>query len=256
MSEIYKPTQQESLNLRTKDDFLKVSGDGIFVTRQGEGVTAGKDAVFIRLHFCNLACGRDGSWKCDTGYTWDKRDPRFWQEPYDLKISTAATLIKDSWKELDAERRLVVTGGEPMLQQKKIAELLKNLPGWTVEIETNGTIIPIADLSNCQFNCSPKLSNSGNTLGRRYRPDVLRAIATLPNSWFKFVVTCPKDIQEIEKMVSECGILPEKVLIMPEGQTAETVADGAWMIKELVIQKGWKLTMRNQLIWYGPKRRT
>lgn len=256
MRDIYNPTPEEILRIRPKEGHLKISGDGIFATRQGEGVTAGMNAIFIRLHFCNLACGRDGGWKCDTEYTWDNRFPKFWQEPIDLEIPTVASLIKDSWTGTDNERRLVVTGGEPLLQQRKIVKLLEYLPGWAVEIETNGTVLPLPDLSNCQFNCSPKLGNSGNSLNHRYRPDVIKQMALLPNTWFKFVALNQSDLLEIQTIVDECSIPIEKILIMPEGSTEESVSEHATALEEAVTKKGWRLTMRNQLVWFGPKRRT
>src|SRR3989344_302215 len=128
--------------------------------------------IFNRLHFCNLACGRDRGWKCDTKYTWDNRSREFWQEPIDMKPEDVAKAAEESWSEAfgDASgHRVVVTGGEPLLQQKKLALLFSFLPNWAVEIETNGTIAPLPELSDCQFNCSPKLANSGNTVDRRYR---------------------------------------------------------------------------------------
>lgn len=258
-SEVYRPTPEEVARLRPREGLLKISGDGIFVTRQGEGITAGEKAAFIRLHWCNLACGREGGWQCDTGYTWDKRTPEFWQEPRDVSPEGAAEEIRRVWARqfgTDSKHRVVVTGGEPMLQQKELVALFAHLTGWNVEIETNGTIAPLPELSGHQFNCSPKLSNSGNSYGRRYRPDVLRKIAQLPNSWFKFVVVGVRDLIEIEEMVKNCEIPAERVLVMPEGQTAEAVSLHANILDQPILEKGWRITLRNQLIWYGLQRRT
>lgn len=257
--ETFIPTLKDKARLMSREGFLKVSGDRIFATRQGEGVTAGMPAVFLRLHFCNLICGKNSGWKCDTRYTWDNRTREFWQEPIDMTPSDIAKQVKQSWPEAFGEtnkHRIVVTGGEPLLQQRKIVELIKLLPDWAVEIETNGTITPMAELSNCQFNCSPKLSNSGNKLNSRYRPDALKVIARLSNSWFKFVATGVEDIIEIQAMVDECGMPPERIFIMPEGQTAEAVSQHASSLESAVLKRGWKMTLRNQLIWYGDKRRT
>ena len=43
--------------LRMKPGHLKISGDGIFYTLQGEGPTMGEPTSFLRLQICNLACG-------------------------------------------------------------------------------------------------------------------------------------------------------------------------------------------------------
>lgn len=259
MPEIYRPTYEDRQRLVPKIDMLKVSGDGVFATFQGEGATAGEAAVFIRLHFCNLACGKTGGWNCDTGYTWDKDREDFWKEPEDWDYIEAAIRINDAWinKFGNTDRkRVVITGGEPLLQQEKIVELIRYLPEWSIEIETNGTIDPLASLANCQINCSPKLKNSGNDIKRRYNPKVLRHINALPRSWFKFVVTDVADFEEIDFIATECGLNPKKILIMPEGQTEAEVEAHTNLIQEEVSKRNWNLTYRNQLVWFGPKRRT
>jgi|SRR3989344_2157459 len=255
--ELYKATSEDKLFLRPKPDMLKASGDQVFATLQGEGVTAGKPAVFLRLHFCNLAC----SW-CDTKYTWDQNREEFWREPVDWSFSEATTNIGKAWTEKfgfevpSFEKRLVVTGGEPLLQQKKIVSLLKLLPDWNIEIETNGTITPLPELQGCQINCSPKLENSGNLKNRRYRPETLKAINAMQNSWFKFVVTSEGDVTEIEEIVKECNLNPKKILIMPEGTTLNATTAHLKLVEEVVRRKAWSVTKRNQLVWFGNKRRT
>jgi len=259
MLEAYKPTDADTGRLKVVYDKLKVSGDRVFATLQGEGITAGYPSVFLRLHFCNLTCGAPTGWKCDTGYTWDRTRPEFWQEPEDWSYEEAASRIENAWIARFGKRqgkRLVVTGGEPLIQQGKITRLLEKLPDWEVEIETNGTIIPISELLGCQFNCSPKLENSGNSFQRRYKPEVLKTINRLSKSQFKFVVVNLSDLEEIDRIVGDCGLNPEKILIMPEGQIAEEVEKHAGAVRELVKVRGWKMTLRNQLIWYGSKRRT
>lgn len=260
--ERYQPTSDDKQRLRMKEGMLKVSGDQVFATLQGEGVTAGRPAVFLRLHFCNLACGKNGGWKCDTGYTWDPDRAEFWQEPIDWSLPESVSRIEDAWNDkfglpLDiAKRRLVITGGEPLLQQGMIVELLKSLPDWDVEIETNGTIKPSPELSNCQINCSPKLSNSGNSKFRRFKAEILRAINDMPNSWFKFVVTNQQDLNEVQELIDICQLNPKKILIMPEGYTIEALEKHLSAVRSEVKIRGWNITKRNQIEWYGSKRRT
>jgi 7-carboxy-7-deazaguanine synthase len=253
----YKATSKDRLSLRSKPDMLKVSGDQVFATLQGEGVTVGEPAVFLRLHFCNLAC----SW-CDTKYTWDKSREEFWREPVDWSFSEASKNIEKAWSEkfgfdvTNLERRLVITGGEPLLQQRKIVSLLEFLPGWNIEIETNGTITPLPELQECQINCSPKLKNSGNLKNRRYRTETLKAINAMSNSWFKFVVISERDIVEIEQIVKECNLNSQKILIMPEGSTLDATMVHLRLVEKVLRRKGWNVTKRNQLVWFGNKRRT
>lgn len=258
--EVYIPSSEDRERIKPVPDRLKLSGDGIFATLQGEGITAGEPAVFMRLHYCNLSCGIPEGWKCDTDYTWDKTKPEYWQEPYDLSYEDASCAIEDSWKEKFSDngsrRRLVITGGEPLMQQKKIIGLLDNLQDWEIEIETNGTIMPRQELYSCQFNCSPKLANSGNSQSRRYKPEVIKTINHMPRSQFKFVVSDPLDLDEVEQIAIECELNPRKIIIMPEGQTIEDVEKHASQVKEVVIAKGWVLGKRYHLAWFGNKRRT
>lgn len=259
MLEVYKPTKADIERLRPTPDKLKVSSDGVFATLQGEGITAGCPSVFLRLHFCNLACGVPNGWKCDTRYTWDRTRSEYWQEPKDWSYGETSLRIESAWVSRfgkNQEKRLVVTGGEPLVQQRKIARLLEELPEWEIEIETNGTIMPISELRGCQFNCSPKLENSGNSFQRRYKPEVLKVINKLPKSQFKFVVVEVSDLEEIDRIANGCDLSSDKIQVMPEGQTAEEVKIHADRIRQAVETQGWEITLRNQLIWYGPKRKT
>ena len=95
----------------------------IFYTIQGEGPYAGRPAVFVRLAGCNLQCPL-----CDTDYT-SKRRP-MWPSELSDRIDAknrAATLV-------------VITGGEPFRQNLIPAVRYLLAKGYTVQIETNGTL--------------------------------------------------------------------------------------------------------------------
>ena len=96
---------------------IKLSGDKVFHTIQGEGKSIGQPATFVRLHECNLQC----SW-CDTPYTWDKSMEEYHTEASYVSMEELELMIHKSQKEKQVEskcRRIVVTGGEPLLQQKQ-----------------------------------------------------------------------------------------------------------------------------------------
>ncbi|MFA6518115.1 MAG: 7-carboxy-7-deazaguanine synthase QueE [Candidatus Shapirobacteria bacterium] len=266
-SVVYKPTKGDLLKSARKLDFFKVSGDKVFATLQGEGLleseggTAGCPAVFLRLQFCNLHCGFPNGWRCDTGYTWDTKRAEYWQEPEDWSIEKTKIEIEKAWVDkfgLDKniQKRVVITGGEPLLQQDLIVKLLNQMKDWQVEIETNGTIKPSPELIQCQINCSPKLANSGNEKKLRFRPEVLSLINGWPVGWFKFVVSRVEDLKEIEEIVESCNLNPKRVLIMPEGLTKEAVTEHQTLVQKDTNSRGWRIIERNQLIWFGPKRRT
>ena len=112
----------------------------IFLTLQGEGMQAGRRAVFLRFAGCNLWTGRERDRAaahcsfCDTDFvgTDGVNGGRYDAESLSDKVS-------DLWQE--GEKRLVVvTGGEPLLQLD--APLIEALHarGFEIAVETNGTL--------------------------------------------------------------------------------------------------------------------
>jgi 7-carboxy-7-deazaguanine synthase len=261
MDRIYIPTIAEQETVAARGDFLKVSGDGVFATRQGEGVTAGMPAVFLRLQDCNLHCGANNEgWRCDAWYTWDKDTPEYWQETTNLSIDDAETDIRNAWNEAFPDEvggeRIVITGGEPLLQQRKLVGMLDRFADWDIEIETNGTIAPLDELQRCQLNCSPKLASSGNPDTLRHKPNALSKIASFPNAWFKFVVSQPDDLAEIETIAAANDIAYERVLLMSEGVDPKALRASDERLTKIARGLGCGVTARNHIFWYGDKRRT
>lgn len=243
---VYKPTTAEIERTKKKHGYLKVSGDGIFYSIQGEGQTMGQPAVFLRLHNCNLHC----SW-CDTKYTWDSKRPEYWKENKNWSISLTIKKLK-KYK----CKRLVITGGEPLLQQTEISQLVNMIPGWEIEIETNGTVMPSQNLSKkCQFNVSPKLTNSGNDFSIRIKPAVLEFLNSLQKTNFKFVVRNKTDINEVDCIVKKCGLDKRKIIIMPEGITSEEIVTYAINIINDIKTRGWRILPRWHIFLWGNIRR-
>lgn len=244
------PKLVDHSKVKMAKDSLLLSGDGTFYTLQGEGPTLGFPCVFIRLHVCNLRC----TW-CDAFYTWNPNTEEFWTEGFRLSFEQTAQLIKDTWEGPDhITKRVVFTGGEPLIQRKQIDQVLYNLEGWQVEFETNGTLMPTEfQLKHTQFNVSPKLKNSENHHHSMVKPKVLEAL-NKANSTFKFVVTSAKDLDEIEdKYLSY--IDHEKVIIMPQGVTEEEVSMNAKEIAEPCKEKGFRVSPRLQnILWDGARR--
>lgn len=118
-------------NIRKKDyknfDPKNVLITKVFPSFQGEGPFTGQFAVFVRLAGCNL--GNKGSCKfCDTQFAFD----RGIESSPDV-VLTAAEGLRNKRQKL-----MVLTGGEPLLQN--VEELLLTFlnKGWKVQIETNG----------------------------------------------------------------------------------------------------------------------
>lgn len=215
-------------------------------TWQGEGPSLGRRAGFVRLGRCGLACTF-----CDTPYTWrwDDHDPAV-----ELTTRDVADIL-DDLRAMDVGL-VVVTGGEPLLQQSHLPPLLGPLreAGVHVEIETAGVIEPTTDVADLvtRFNVSPKLANSGNDLERRYRPDVLRSIQATGKAAFKFVAVDDTDLDEVAVIVAECGLT--NVWVMPEGTDPTTIIERSRALIDPVLARGWNLTTRLHVLLWGDRR--
>lgn len=215
-------------------------------TLQGEGPSAGRRCGFVRLGRCNQAC----VW-CDEPQTWawDRFDPdaELHQMPVDDVVAGVDAMDVDM---------VVVTGGEPMLQQPRGLEALLHAlkaSGKRIEIETAGTIAPsMADGLVDQWNVSPKLANSGNPIDRRYKPDVLRAFEATGRAVFKFVACEPSDLDEVSAIVEGCGLT--NVWIMAEGTDAATLERRSAALADDVVNRGWNLTTRLHILLWGDRR--
>lgn len=229
-------------------------------TWQGEGSSIGKRCYFLRLGGCNQHC----VW-CDTPYTWDWTgrngvvfDPK--RELRKFAVSDIVTELRQLMPEWEraqtATKMLVISGGEPMLQQKRLVPLAEELirSNWTLEIETAGTIFPLPALLPLidQFNVSPKLENSGNELRTRYKGKVLDALQETGRVCWKFVVMERADLHEIRHIVTEHRLSP--VYIMPEGKTEDAIHGHMKEIAAAVLEEGWNLTSRLQVELYGNRR--
>lgn len=151
---------------------------------------------------------------------------------------------------------VVVTGGEPLLQQGRLVPLLEACAarGWWVEIETNGTIAPDDHLLALvrQWNVSPKLANSGIRLDTRIRADALAALRSTGTAVFKFVVTQPADLEGVAELVDAHDLGP--VWIMPEGTDPSTLLEHARALAGPVLDRGWNLTSRLHVLLWGDER--
>jgi len=190
----------------------------VFYSIQGEGQTVGIPAVFLRLGGCNLLCEGAG-WRCDTIEVWQKGNSLYFQE----------VIENPEWIErLKQGAHLVITGGEPLLHQNSIVNYLKWFRGVynflpIIEVETNGTIIPISDMFDYvhYWNVSPKLPSSGaGSYEKRVNELAIKEILRLgKDSIFKFVISYKADWVDVSE---EYDFVPnEKIMLMPAGDTQE-----------------------------------
>lgn len=220
----------------------------IFASVQGEGPSAGQPCAFVRLSRCNLQC----TW-CDTAYTW--RFTEFDRKAEQVTLSEADTAARIAAL---GQERLVITGGEPLLQGAALARLAALLPGIAIEIETNGTVAPHPALDALvrQYNVSPKLSHSGNPAELALLPERLSAWAQDPRAWFKFVIASPDDLAEVLTLAETHAVPHERIFLMPEGTDSATLrAREAWLAP-LAAQHGMRFSDRLHIHLYGDTRGT
>lgn len=223
-----------------------------FVSIQGEGPSQGAPAAFLRLGQCNLSCSF-----CDTAYTWDEARFNLKEE---LRSAPHDELL--AWFLERSPGRIVVTGGEPLIQHKALlqflgaldeARLRRNEPREIIEIETNGTIEPSAELSERvdQFNVSPKLGNSGQPASLALRRRALEHFAAHPRAVFKFVVGDNADASEALELARDLGVSAERVLFMPLAADVLELRACSALVAALALRHRVRFATRLHLELFG-----
>lgn len=115
----------------------------IFYTLQGEGINAGRPAVFCRFAGCNLWTGREQD-RASAVCTFCDTDFIGTDGPGGGKFKQAdmlAQAIADSWPQAQGGKKFtVLTGGEPMLQVDTALIDALHAQGFEIAMETNGTL--------------------------------------------------------------------------------------------------------------------
>jgi len=231
----------------------------LFESLQGEGVLAGVPSIFIRTSGCNLRC-----WFCDSYHT-------SWEPTHAWMGLNEICAAVD---EFDANH-VVLTGGEPLIHDEAVA-LIDRLAdrGYHITVETNGTIAPPPETRIDLASISPKLASSTPTPERppaggeaaetddavddwqqrheanRIDHEALSALVDRFPFQLKFVLTGRDDLPEIEDLIAdlrvetETGIPDSDVLLMPEGQTREQLAETRQAVAEVAVESGYRYTPR------------
>jgi len=242
------------------------SGPEIFASVQGEGRNLGQFSVFVRVSLCNLHC----IW-CDTDYTWNWIDTKFPHvrdsdpsyskyKKNDQIVELSTDVIATMVRSLRA-KNVVLTGGEPLLQQDDFVTLMRTLrmndQDYRFEVETNATVIPSTDFDSevDQYNVSPKLANSGNDR-IRLRTEAIDFFANSHKAWFKFVCGSLADIDEVSQIVSTHSIKSNRVFLMPEGTTSDTIRTTSALLIDRCIELGYNFSDRLHVHLFRNKRGT
>lgn len=227
----------------------------LFHSLQGEGPSMGKPSVFLRFSGCNLFC----EW-CDT------------EEVMDMDCTTemdikevVGMLIKYRKEYFQSFLTLVITGGEPLLYENEIIEVLDILEheGYSydyVEIETNGTYFPETKLCEhiSQFNVSPKLKSAkAGDKELYYQPSILEdytALARVDKTTkviFKFVIGDGFDFEDMTKnYLPYIRNIRDNIWLMPQGSSRKELNDTYPFVANLAIQHGFNFSGRLHVnIW-------
>lgn len=221
-------------------------------TIQGEGPQSGRACSFVRFGACNLSC----SW-CDSAYTWDaKRYPP--REQITLLDPQAVINL------IPAAPMLVITGGEPLMQQKRAgwAEFLRlaeqKFP--FITIETNGTIMPDADTLRYvdQFVVSPKLQTVNMLRPKQSRKPMDGWLDVVVQHGkrvdFKIVLQEPEDVQEALQIADAARIGRKHLWLMPEGVTTEALAEKWPWVATAAAENGCNASHRLHVLVWGEER--
>ncbi len=207
----------------------------IFASIAGEGSWMGRPSIFIRFSGCNLSC----EW-CDEKHA---------RTGENLSVSEVVEKLTEMNFSI---RRVVITGGEPLLQKESCVKLITELKklNYAVMIETNGTLLNRLNqeekeaVRSCEITVSPKRGKiSGNAI---------RAAISLA-SQFKFVIGEEEGawrLEDVKKAVEKYGISKEVVWLMPMSVNDTIDDELAREIWEFCVREGYNYSDRLHVrIW-------
>lgn len=227
------------------DDYLNVA-EFFCDTIQGENFV-GWPAAFLRVQHCSQSCIF-----CDTKEVWRFGNPYTFEELFEKMEE------EDLIRKFKEGQHLVLTGGSPVLAQDKLIRFIQQFIARYqfkpyIEIENESTLIPkqeLIDMVDC-WNNSPKLQNSYNPRDFRYRPEILKILSSLENSWFKFVVSCEEDWQEIKKDFIDTELIKKwQIVLMPLGATRKELFENREVVIDIAVRENVRYSTREHIAVY------
>jgi 7-carboxy-7-deazaguanine synthase len=204
----------------------------IFASIQGETSYVGLPFAFVRLTGCNLRCRF-----CDTTYAYDDGE----EFPLDQVVLRVAAF---------GIPRVMVTGGEPLLQEETpaLVEALLAL-GHTVLVETNGTV-PLSRLDHRAVKIMDVKCPGSGEAGKTDWENFSRLSA---RDEVKFVLSSEEDYRFARDVIRKYGgEQPFKVLLSPAFGLLPPERLAGWMVGD-AIDARFQLQL-HKLVW-GPDRR-
>jgi len=290
----------------------KIRYSEIFHSVQGEGRFVGVPSVFFRTFGCNFHCHGFGQHRdknkwlkpefmpynttdlseiksvkdlpvaeigCDASASWSARYKHLmsWNPVEDIAKEILSYTPEGKWICSNGQDiHFIITGGEPMLWQRELQQLIRQ-PEFrdlkNITFETNCTQVfkngfdkfmhglTAGDYTkqpvHVTWSTSPKLSISGEEWKKAIRPEIAYQYSQIPNThlYFKFVVMDEQDIEEVDlarKSYSDAGIQAD-IYLMPVGATAEGQYKTGRQVAEICLKYGYKFSPRLHVDLFGNK---
>lgn len=209
---------------------MKIRISEIFTSINGEGIYVGKPSIFVRLQGCNLRCTKATiGWDCDTPYALD----------YEEGIEFTVSQIVEKIKSINSIRHVVITGGEPMVQQTAVYNLILELKNYKIVIMTNGTIpLKYEYPKNIIFEVSPKYVPIS--------PTYFKA-----RSIFKFVINNTKDLDVVDNFVKKFSLNPSRIYLMPQAMNVNEHNENLKIIWKHALEHGYNISPRLHILAFG-----
>ena len=207
----------------------------LFETIQGEGSFTGQPSIFIRLQGCPVGC----SW-CDTKHTWEIA--------LEQQVSASEMLNKaqenQRWSELNVAqilkvvedkgfmaKHLVITGGEPCINDLGPLCLAFEQQGFSCQVETSGTFeVKVSD--KCWVTVSPKVNMRGGY-------GILNS-AMLRANEIKHPVATEQHVDDLKRLLSQHKITDTQVYLQPISQKKHATE----LAIATCIANNWRLSVQ------------
>ena len=208
---------------------------------QGENPTAGLPMLLIRLAGCPLRCSF-----CDTRYALDLNSGT------EMSIKQIHSKIKKYSPEW-----ILLSGGEPLMQEKELGELLMTIPiRADIEIQTSGFYSPptwhFSALWTVDYKCPSSDAESKNI------EKWLDVLSRQDN--IKFVVGTEEDLEFVRtrRLYTEAQILVSPVIWDIKdylGQVVIGKEQAEWMrrVAEFCMGTGYRLSLQTHRIIWGER---